>query len=68
MNFPLMSVFITTGCRAAVECQVTKLVAEMDPKTGQKLKRPPMFARSGAVVVARIAFEQPIPGEFLVVR
>ncbi|EFN59534.1 hypothetical protein CHLNCDRAFT_29643, partial [Chlorella variabilis] len=40
------------------ECEVTKLVAVIDPKTKEKKKA--KFAKSGAMCVARIAVEKPI--------
>ncbi|KAL4431268.1 hypothetical protein ABPG75_006524 [Micractinium tetrahymenae] len=40
------------------ECEVTKLVAVIDPKTKEKKKA--KFAKSGAMCIARIAVEKPI--------
>ncbi|KAI7840718.1 hypothetical protein COHA_005534 [Chlorella ohadii] len=40
------------------ECEVTKLVAVVDPKTKEKKKA--KFAKSGAMCIARIAVEKPI--------
>jgi peptide chain release factor subunit 3 len=40
------------------ECEVTKLVAVIDPKTREKKKA--KFAKSGAMCVARISVEKAI--------
>lgn len=52
--------FLLALLRPAVveECEVTKLVAVIDPKTKEKKKA--KFAKSGAMCVARIAVEKPI--------
>jgi len=43
---------------AVEECEVTKLVAVIDPKTKEKKKA--KFVRSGSICIARIAVEKPI--------
>jgi peptide chain release factor subunit 3 len=40
------------------ECEVTKIVAAIDPKTKEKKKT--KFVKSGSICIARIAVEKPI--------
>lgn len=44
----------------AEECEIKKLTASIDKKTGKKSKKKPMFCKAGEVLVCDIVVEQPI--------
>ncbi|KAH3767055.1 translation elongation factor EF1A [Pelomyxa schiedti] len=48
-------------CHTAVEeCQITRLLAQIDKQTGVLQKKNPTFVRVGSVVVARVVLAKPV--------